>query len=199
MKRIILFFLALLSFSTAQESAYFLGLRSSKYALVGIESKYHFGMAVENSLFVTDEHLQYARIALFYNFSLPFSLKGGYAIYGGSRYNQDFYDYGARLQLKWEPIRRLFQMEGVFQPFYDSDLETKYAYKLCAQSIFFDDVGIYGGIKNLPDFRDTEIRYFGGVAFDLPKLKLYPEISRPINGSFYTTRITVNFIYKSSI
>ena len=199
MNRIILFILALLAFSSAQGSSYFLGLRNSKYALIGVESKYHVGMAVENSLFIDDMHLQYAQLALFYNFSLPFSFKGHYAVYGGSRYNQDFYDYGARIQLEWEPIRRLFQIGGAFQPFYDSDLERKYGYKVWAQSVFFDDVGIYGGIKNIPDFRDTENRFFGGVVFDLPKLKLYPEVSKPINGSFYTTRITVSFIYESNL
>ena len=198
MNRITLLVLAAAIFCMASNFNYFLGLRSSKYAIAGIEGK-HFGFVGENSLFIEDDHLQYARGILFYTFVFPLNFKGYYAVYGGSRYNHDYYDYGAGIQLEWNPITRLFQVGVLFQPFYDSDLKTKYGYKTWIQSVFFDDIGLFGGIKNLPDFRNTEERFFGGVIFDLDKLKLCPEISRPTDGSFYTTRITINFIYKNSI
>jgi len=190
----------LLFISSSFASYYMLGMRNSKYAFAAYENTKHWGVALENSFFVEEVELQYARAAAFYTFYLNLGFKGAYALYYGRRYNGDFYDVGAMLVLKYNIVNRLLQIGAMIQPFYDSDLKSKSAYNAWVQAIPLEEVGLFLGIKNQADYRDLERRAYAGVVFDLPHIVLKPEVSTPLEkGCKSTTRITVNFVYKKSL
>lgn len=190
----------LLFISSSFASYYMLGMRNSKYAYVAYENTRHWGFALENSFFVEEVELQYARVAAFYTFDLNLGLEGAYTLYYGRRYNGDFYDVGAILALKYNIVDRLFQIGATFQPFYDSDLKSKNAYNAWVQTIPLEEVGLFLGIKNQAEYRDLERRAYAGVVFDLPHITLKPEVSTPLEkGCKSTTRITVNFVYRNSL
>jgi hypothetical protein len=122
-------------------------------------------------------------------------MKLWYVLYGGMQYDMDYYDYGGELSLLWAP-HAYFQIKARYRPFYDSDLGTRYGYLIQLQSFPFEDVGFYAGFKNMPDYRNVERRFFGGMLFDVGRLGVYSEISTPVHGSFEWTRVQLNFIYR---
>lgn len=200
MKIRLLLICSLLFISSSFASYYMLGMRNSKYAYAAYENTRHWGVALENSIFVEEVELQYARAAAFYTFYLNFGLEGAYTLYYGRRYNGVFYDVGAMLTLNYNIVGRLLQIGGTFQPFYDSDLKSRNAYNAWVQAIPLDEVGLFLGIKNQAEYRDLERRAYVGVVFDLPHIVLKPEVSTPLEkGCKSTTRITVNFIYRNSL
>lgn len=198
MKKTLITLLAIVSFSFALDGSYLIGMRSSKYGFIGYESSNNWGFAVENSLFVQDMDLQYARLAAFYRFSLHSRVNGHYAIFAGSRYNQDYYDFGSMLSLDLTIIKRYFDVQGTISPIYDSDAKLDYVYSVSAQTMLLQEVGLFGGFKNIPDYRNPEKRIFGGLVFDTRHLILKPEISTPFKADARSnTRVSVNFIYKA--
>jgi len=199
MRKFALIFLLFPLVVLASDVYYGLGLRNSKYASISIEQKNGWGIAVENSLFAQDLNFQYVRFAPFYNFTAPLGFNGRYVLYGGFRYDQNFYDIGAMLSVNWEALKKYLQVQGVFQPYYDSDLGQKNGYSVGIQSILLQEVGLIAGIKNLPEYRDTEQRFFGGLVFCLPHMTVIPEISTPARGHIQTTRFSVSFLYKNGI
>lgn len=198
MKKIIFLICFFSIWSFAQQSGYILGLRSSKYGQVGYENASQWGVILENSIFIEDVELQYLRIEAFHDFSIMQDLDLQYLLFYGSRYNHDYHDYGGSIKLSADLIAKYLNITTIFQPFYDSDLGLTYGYSAKLQTIPLKHVGIFGGVRNIPEYRDPERRVFGGIVFNLPQLILEPEISTPLKkDSRSTTRLTVNFIYKS--
>lgn len=196
----ILFIFIMASLVYAEQSSYILGLRSSKYGYIAYQNKNNWGIAFENSIFIQDVELQYARTAVFYTFSALSLLHGSYAAYYGSRYNQDYYDIGTSITCAWDIFGKYLQVDGIWQPFYDSDIGLTYGYSAWLQTIPLNEVGVFGGIKNLPDSRDPERRFFAGLVFDLPHMLLKPEVSTPLRKKGRSmTRVMVNFTYKAPI
>lgn len=195
---LLLFFLSICAF--AQNTHYFLGVQNSKYAFAGIENPNRFGFSIKNSLFVEDLEYQYVRAAIFYNFQLPFNIGGRYTLYSGIRYNRDFYDFGGNLHLKWNVFDKLLQIESSFLSYYDSDLGRKICYLVGIQTMFLKEIGVFAGFKNIPEYRDSEQRIYGGLVFDVPRILVKPEISIPINNEWETTtRISISFTYRNTI
>lgn len=197
------YFLAILLFaisvSFAQGPSYILGMRNSKYAYAGIKPFQSWGIAYENSVFTQDLELQYGRIALFYVFDAPFGISGSYAFFYGIRYNFDYYDFGAELELKYDVHPRYLQIKGILQPRYDSDAKGMFGYSILAQTMPLGEVGLFAGFKNLPEYRDVEQRLFAGVAFETPHLKVLPEISTPVVTNLATIRVSISFVYMNLI
>ena len=182
----------------AQGSNAILGVRSSKYAYVGYENN-KIGVILENSVFVEDVEKQYARAIAYYHFLIS-RLYVSYGLYYGSRYNHDFYDYGAILKSSLKITEHVFRLDGIFMPFYDSDLKLHYGYSASISVFPFTEVGFVGGFRNIPDYRDVERRVFAGIEFDTPHLILRPEISTPLrNDARSVTRFTINFIYRNPL
>lgn len=182
----------------AQGSNAILGIRSSKYAYAGYENN-KIGVILENSVFVEDVEKQYARAIAYYHF-LTSKLYVSYGLYYGSRYNHDFYDYGAILKSSVKLTEHVLRLDGIFMPFYDSDLKLHYGYS-ASMSIFpFSEVGFVGGFRNIPDYREIERRVFGGLEIQTPHLTVRPEVSTPLReNSKPVTRVTVNFIYRNPL
>lgn len=187
-----LFFMVTVVFSASQ--SFFVGMRNQRFLFAGAQ-RGSYGVLVEQTVYNQDPELQHGRIGAYAEYMLPGSMTLWYYLYGGMQYDLDFYDYGGGLSLLWAP-RNFFQVKGYYQPFYDSDYQLKYGYLLQLQSYPFEDVGFYAGIKNMPDYRNVERRYFGGMFFDVGRLSVSPELSTPIHGSFEWTRIQVNFVYR---
>lgn len=198
MKKILIIILLALNFLFAQTS-YVLGMRNSKYAYAGIQPFRNFGMAYENSVFVQDVELQYGRIALFYVFEHFPYIAGSYAFFYGMRYNYDYYDFGAELDVAYYVHPKYLQIKGVLQPRYDSDAKKMLGFSILVKTMPFGEIGFFGGCKNLPEFRDVERRLFAGLAFETPRLKVTPEISAPISSSLAATRVSVSFIYLNQL
>ena len=173
---------------------FFTGMRNQRFLYVGAQHG-SYGVAYEQSMFNQDPEQQYGRIGLFAEYSLPLSVTLWYILYGGMRYDLDYYDYGGEIFLLWTP-RAYFQIRGQYRPFYDSDLGVRHGFLVLLQSFPFEDVGFYVGFKNMPDYRNVERRFFGGVLFDVGRLLVYPEISTPVRGSFEWTRVNLNFVYR---
>ena len=179
-------------FSASQ--SFFVGMRNQRFLFVGAQWG-SYGVLVEQSMYNQDPELQHGQIGVYAEYMLPCSMTLWYFLYGGMQYDLDFYEYGGELALLWAP-QKFFQVKGRYRPFYDSDYQLKYGYLLQLQSYPFEEVGFYAGIKNMPDYRNVERRYFGGILFDVGRLSVSPEFSTPIHGSFEWTRIHVNFIYR---
>ena len=92
------------------------------------------------------------------------------------------------------------QFSGIYQPYYDSDLEISHGYSVALSLFPLSEVGVTGGIRNIPDYRETERRVFAGLVFDTPHLLLQPIISTPLrSGAKSVTRLTINFVYRLSL
>ena len=196
--RIIILMLALISFIEAQDLSFLIGMRSSKYGSIGVEYK-DIGFIIENSIFIDDVNNQYIRTKAYHNFLITNWIHLTYTLFYGSRYNHDYFDYGGILETHIKSTGKTIQAKGTFLPFYDSNLGHKYSYSASLIFLPFSEVGIIGGIRNIPEYRIPEKRVFSGLVFDLPHLWLQPEISTPLRRNAKSvTRLTFNFIYKST-
>lgn len=185
---------ALFIYANGTTSALF-GMRNSNYGFMGIQ-KNCWGLVYENSLMVQKPKLQYGRVAAFYNTELPFDLSINYALYGGMRYDQEFYDYGSRISVTWEILHQYLSLTGTWQPFYDSDYGFHYGYLAGLKTFVLPEIGLFANFKNLPEYRNIERRAEGGLIFKSGNLMVAPQISTPIDGQTRLTRVSVSFLYK---
>jgi hypothetical protein len=112
------------------------------------------------------------------------------------RYDQDYYDVGARLDVLWQSYRYL-QVGGTLMPFYDSSLKGLVGYQAYVQSFLLKEIGVFVGAKNLPDFRNVERRYMAGLEIESGNLIVRPELSFPMNGGTHLSRVSLFFVYRS--
>lgn len=197
MKKSLFLVLLLVAFSFAalDSTALVAGMRSNRYAFVGFQTKENFGVAFENSVQTQSPKKQYARLAAFYVFDLPFNIHSNYAVYGGMRYDKEFYDVGTRVELLWKAHERYLQLNGVWQPFYDSDYGRNFGYLVGVRSFVLPEVGVVANFKNIPEYRDVERRVSFGLVFETDHLSVMPEISIPVDGQNPLTRVFVSFVY----
>lgn len=194
MKKNIVFLLVASVTLLFANSSFFTGMRNQRFMFVGVQHG-SYGAAYEQSVFNQDPEQQHGKIGLFAEYSLPLSMTLWYILYGGMQYDLDYYDYGGEVSMLWT-FRTCAQIRVRYRPFYDSDLGVHQGYLLQLQLSPFEDVGFYVGLKNMPDYRDVERRFFGGVMFDVGRLGVYPEVSTPVHGSFEWTRVNLNFVYR---
>lgn len=181
----------------ANESfSYLMGMRNNRYLFAGIEFASRYGFAVENSVFTQGVEKQYVRVAPFYCWNLGEELVGSYALYAGMRYDGAYYDVGTRMDVLWRYSRYL-QTGGTFMPFYDSSLKGLIGYRAYVQSFLLKEIGVFAGMKNLPDFRNVENRFVGGFVFESGNIGVRPEFSVPVSWDTHLTRVSVFFVYKS--
>ena len=198
MRKIQCFIMLLLTVSLyANDSfSYLLGMRNDRYAFVGVEYVSRFGLAVENSMYTMGTEKQYIRFAPYYRWNIDDSFEGCYALYYGMRYDQDYFDVGARVDVLWQRYRYL-QIGGTWMPFYDSFLKGLMGYQMYVQSFPLKEIGVFAGAKNLPDFRDVERRFIGGLVFESGRLCVRPELSVPMTRETHLTRVSIFFVYRS--
>lgn len=195
MKWMILTLLFFVSIVYAESESHILvGMRNQRYAMAGAQYK-RFGVVLEQSLFNQDIDLQYGRIVAFANYVLPLYSDIQFALYAGTQYGRQYYDFGSRVMLDVDAIPHILRLSGTYQPFWDKELGTRHGFRYQFAIIAMDEIQLYAGLKNIPDYRETERRYVGGVVFDVGYLSVTPEISIPVNGSFEWTRISVGFVY----
>ncbi len=200
-----LFFIALFSGlscaadSTTSNIEAFLGMRNNRYAFLGVDWNRRFGMAIENSVLVQKIELQYVRIAPFYHIELPYGLGVSYAIYAGSRYDKEFYDFGSRFGATFKVHPRFLLLDGIVQPFYDSDMGRNVGYLFEAKSFLLPEVAFFANYKNLPEYRALEHRVSVGLLLSVGNLAVRPEISTPTDWEMQWTRVSVSFLYRTPI
>ena len=185
--------------STTSNIDVFLGMRNNRYAFLGVDWNKRFGMAVENSVLVQKVGLQYVRVAPFYHRELPYGLDVSYAIYAGSRYDREFYDFGSRLGATFKVHPRFLLLDGVFQPFYDSDMGRNVGYLFEIKSFLLPEVALFANYKNLPEYRALERRVSVGLLFSVSNLAVKPELSTPTDWEMHWTRVSVSFLYRYPI
>lgn len=176
--------------------SFLMGMRNDRYVFVGVEYASRFGLAVENSMFTQGTEKQYIRVSPFYRWNIDDSFEGSYALYYGMRYDRDYFDVGARVDVLWRHYRYL-QVGGTLMPFYDSFLKGLVGYQAYAQTFPLKEIGVFAGAKNLPDFRDVERRFMGGLVFESGRLCVRPELSVPMTGETHLTRVSLFFVYRS--
>lgn len=175
-------------------SSVFVGMQNQKYLFAGVDFKSN-GFVLTQSLFNQDPDQQYGRLAVFANYKLSFCSELQFLLYSGTQYKHDYYDFGSRFTLLIQPFPNILQVTGIYQPFYDSELKGEHGYQFQITAIPLEEVQLFLGLKNIPDYRDVEQRYLAGATFKVRNLRVSPEISTPIKGSFEWTRINVNFVY----
>ena len=188
--------LCCVNLSANESFSYLMGMRNNRYVFAGVEYAARFGIAVENSVFTQGTEKQYIRVAPYYRWNLGEGLVGSYALYTGMRYDRDYYDIGARLDVLWQSYRYL-QVGGTLMPFYDSSLKGLVGYQAYVQSFLLKEIGVFVGAKNLPDFRNVERRFMGGLVFESGNLIVRPELSFPMNGKTHLSRVSLFFVYRS--
>lgn len=188
--------LCCVNLSANESFSYLMGMRNNRYVFAGVEYAARFGIAVENSVFTQGTEKQYIRVEPFYRWNLGEGLVGNYALYAGMRYDQDYYDVGARLDVLWQHYRYL-QVGGSLMPFYDSSLKGLVGYQAYVQSFLLKEIGVFVGAKNLPDFRNVERRYMAGLEIESGNLSVRPEVSVPMNGETHLSRVSLFFVYRS--
>ncbi len=188
--------LCCVNLSANESFSYLMGMRNNRYVFAGVEYAARFGIAVENSVFTQGTEKQYIRVAPYYRWNLGEGLVGSYALYTGMRYDRDYYDIGARLDVLWQHYRYL-QVGGTLMPFYDSSLKGLVGYQAYVQSFLLKEIGVFAGAKNLPDFRNEERRFMGGLVFESGNLCVRPEVSVPMNGGTHLSRVSLFFVYRS--
>jgi len=198
MRKLILIAVLLCSVNLSANGSfsYLMGMRNNRYVFAGVEYAARFGIAVENSVFTQGTEKQYIRVAPYYRWNLGEWLVGRYALYTGMRYDRDYYDVGTRLDVLWQHYRYL-QVGGTLMPFYDSSLKGLVGYQAYVQSFLLKEIGVFAGAKNLPDFRNVERRFMGGLVFESGNLCIRPEVSVPMNGGTHLSRVSLFFVYRS--
>lgn len=174
----------------------FLGMRNNRYAFLGVDWNKRFGMAIENSVLVQKLNLQYVRIAPFYHRELKHRLDVSYTIYAGTRYDREFYDFGSRLGATFKIHPRFLLLDGIVQPFYDSDMGRNIGYLFEGKSFLIPEVALYANYKNLPEYRALEHRVSVGLQFSVNNLTVKPELSTPTDWEMQWTRVSVSFLYR---
>ena len=183
----------------ASEAEFSIAMRNSKYGAIGFEYN-DIGVVYENSVFIDVLEKQYARLLIYHDFSWTDRIDLRYSLYYGTRYNQDYYDYGGIFEINTRITKHALRFSGIYQPYYDSDLEISHGYSAALSLFPLSEVGVTGGIRNIPDYRETERRVFAGLVFDTPHLLLQPIISTPLrSGAKSVTRLTINFVYRLSL
>lgn len=182
---------------SAFASVAFVGVENSKYAVAGIKPGENFGLAIRHSLWVQDAS-QYVCLSPFYSFHLSKNISGQYSAFYGTTYERTYYDYGADLYLSATFFSRLVEFDGRFRPQYDSDLKFNYGYELVGKAFAGNEISVFGGIKNIPEFRKAEDRFLAGMSFSVKNLSVSPEISIPTSLETQYTRVHVNFLYELS-
>lgn len=200
MKKVLLILLMFsLTIMAEKPSNILAGMRNGRYAFVGLQTKYDIGFAVESSVHVQKPEIQYGRGILFYTAELPYEISLDYALYAGMRYDQEFYDFGSRFSVLYKLHSRYLHLNGVLQPFYDSDYDGHVGYLVGARTFFLPEVALFASFKNLPEIRAVERRVSGGLLFETQHLSVMPELSMPINGEIQLTRVSISFLYKLPI
>lgn len=192
----LMFFLAFVA-GNALASVAFVGMENSKYAIVGFRPGKSAGVALMHSLWVQDAS-QYVRLSPFYSFRINDNVSGQYSVFYGTTYERSYYDYGADLYLSALFFNRLIELDGRFRPQYDSDLKFNYGYEFVGKISGWKEIAVFGGIKNIPEYRKPEDRFLAGMSFSVKNLSVSPEISIPTNLKTQYTRIHVNFLYELS-
>ena len=192
----LMFFWALVA-GNAFASVAFVGMENSKYAIAGFRPGRSAGVALVHSLWVQDAS-QYVRLCPFYYFYLNDNISGHYSVFYGTTYEQTYYDYGADLYLSAMFFSRMVELDGRFRPQYDSDLKFNYGYEVVGKISGWKEIAVFGGMKNIPEFRKAEDRFLAGVSFSVKNLNVSPEVSIPTNLETQYTRIHVNFLYELS-
>lgn len=189
----------LLAISSAFSNQFLLGLRNSNYGYIAFQSERNFGFALENSIFIQKAELQYIRGSVFYTFLFNKRINGFYTWYYGTRYNNDYFDYGSIFSLNFSIIKKHLSFEAKIQPYFDSDFGRYIGYATQLHLIPFDEIGVNIGFKNIPEFRINEYRFWGGLTINVQHLLLKPYVSIPLDESQKTsTRFNIDFTYYSS-
>lgn len=200
MRNLILAAFFFISFANADVNpAFFGGIEKSHYAFIGMEFLSRLGFAIENSVFTQGIEKQYIRSVIFYKWRILSHLHGSYTLFYGTRYDNDYYDAGAKVDLSLAIHPRFLHLCGAIQPFYDSFFGYNTGYQICAQSFVFQEIGFYGGFRNIPDYRDIERRIFAGISINSGNIIVLPELSLPTSRKTHLIRLSVNFIYKKFI
>lgn len=192
----LMFSLALVA-GNALASVAFVGVENSKYAIAGFRPGENVGVALMHSLWIQDAS-QYVRLVPFYRFRINDNVSGRYSVFYGTTYERSYYDYGADLFLRALFFNRLIELDGRFRPQYDSDLKFNYGYEFVGKISGWKEIAVFGGVKNIPEYRKPEDRFLAGMSFSVKNLSVSPEISIPTNLKTQYTRIHVNFLYELS-
>lgn len=175
---------------------YVLGVEKTRYYFAGLEYAKKWGIVIENSVFDQGVEKQYGRFAPYYLWNLPGGFSGAYTLYFGMQYDLDFYNFGARVDLQWTIHSRYLFANAVFELYYDSYLKDNVGFEIFVSSFLLKEVGVFGGYKNLPEYRRTERRYIAGLLFETGRIVVKPEISLPQNEDSSLMRTSVSFVYK---
>ena len=196
MKKIglMLLFCSAFLFAT-EDKALFAGMRNSRYAFIGGEYD-HYGLTIENSIFVQRVEQQYVRAIIFYKTPLPLHLDLCYALFSGLRYDRAYYDVGGKINLNGTWINDRVGLDATWQIFNDSEMGLFSTYEGRGSVRFLPEVSLFAGLRTIPEYRMREKRVFAGLSFISGLLTVNPEVSTPMKKELQLTRVAVSFLYK---
>ncbi|MBQ2838900.1 MAG: hypothetical protein IJE73_04580 [Muribaculaceae bacterium] len=180
MKKILLFTLLVLV-GVSCYAQWSIGLRDNNYVNVAYELNKKWEFKLEHSVFAEKIPYQYIRVNAGYKQQVSkFEFLG--FVYGGTIYNGDFYNVGAKIGAEYSPINRL-KIKAAINPHYDSG----YDYSTCYQGgVWFNAykaLSIVASVSNIPEYRKAEDRVYLGLSFDVGPLWVSPRVSIPIEDS----------------
>ena len=196
MKKIglMLLFCSAILFAT-EDKALFAGMRNSRYAFIGGEYN-HYGLTIENSIFVQKAEQQYVRATLSYRTPLPLHLNLCYALFSGVRYDRAYYDVGGKINLNGVWINDRMGLDATWQVYNDSEMGLFSTYEGRGSVRFLPEVSLFAGLRTIPEYRMREKRIFAGFSFTSGHLTVNPEVSTPMKKELELTRVAVSFLYK---
>lgn len=186
---------SLLLLSTVYVSAQVsIGLRDNQYVTVGYTYKQSWNVKLEHSIFSQKFSTQYVRFMLGYKHRWN-RVSVNAQPYYGTIYRGDFHNAGIMLNGRWQVLKR-WNVECTLNPHYDSE----YDYTTCV--LFGTGLHLYKALSavlqysTIPEYRMKEKRIKAGLHFAVDKLRVFPMLSIPVDGSGKHVRVLCGFEYE---
>ena len=177
MKKILIFVL-FASIGFAGYAQWSIGLRDNNYVNVAYELKDKWEFKLEHSVFAEKLPFQYVRANVGYKYEISkFNLAG--LVYGGTTYNGNFYNAGAKVGVDYKPIKRL-KIDAAINPHYDSGYEYTTCYQGGVWFNAYKALSIVASVSNIPEYRVAEDRAYLGLSLEVGPLWVSPRLSIPI-------------------
>lgn len=174
---------------------FYIGLRDSKYAVAGYQWDSGWQVQLDQSIFETNLRSQYIRggggFQFYHNRYFDFMASA----FAGTTYCNNFYDFGARIDGSYLPLKWL-ELDAGINPRYDSDYGYETTYLVGLKFHINDEIALLSQYSTIPEYRISEKRARLGLEFKVKNLAVAPMISVPVKGNTLNLRILVGLKYE---
>lgn len=189
-KLIMIIFFVISVFVKAQ---LFVGLRDTKYVYGGYLFECGMNTCLEHSVYSDKFAFQKVRLNIGYTHKWN-NINMRIKTYMSTLWNGAYQDYGLQVGADYFMID-WWGISGTVNTHYDSGLRYETCYLIGTTFNVNEHISFLANYTTIPEYRKSEKRIRGGVAFKVGGLKVIPEISIPIKEQINTIRLLCSMEY----